>query len=35
LETLDGYSIGDVMGRTPHLGKRGQLSTGRGKPPRS
>jgi Rrf2 family nitric oxide-sensitive transcriptional repressor len=35
LETLDGYSIGDVMGRTPHLGKRGQASTGRGKPPRS
>jgi Rrf2 family transcriptional regulator, nitric oxide-sensitive transcriptional repressor len=26
---------GDVMGRTPHLGKRGQASTGRGKHPRS
>ena len=35
LETLDGYSIGDVMGRTPHLGKRSQASTGRGKPPKS
>jgi Rrf2 family transcriptional regulator, nitric oxide-sensitive transcriptional repressor len=35
LETLDGYSIGDVMGRTPLLGKSGQASTGRGKPPRS
>ena len=35
LETLDGYSIGDVMGRTSHLGKRSQASTGRGKPPRS
>jgi Rrf2 family nitric oxide-sensitive transcriptional repressor len=35
LETLDEYSIGDVMGRTPHLGKRGQASANRGKPPRS
>jgi Rrf2 family transcriptional regulator, nitric oxide-sensitive transcriptional repressor len=35
LETLDAYSIGDVMGRTPHLGGRGQPSTGRGKALRS
>jgi Rrf2 family transcriptional regulator, nitric oxide-sensitive transcriptional repressor len=35
LETLDMYSIGDVMGRTPHLGGRGQPSTGRGKALRS
>jgi Rrf2 family transcriptional regulator, nitric oxide-sensitive transcriptional repressor len=35
LETLDAYSISDVMGRTPHLGGRGQPSTGRGKAQRS
>jgi Rrf2 family transcriptional regulator, nitric oxide-sensitive transcriptional repressor len=35
LETLDAYSIGDVMGRTPQLGGKGQASTGRGKPLRS
>jgi hypothetical protein len=31
LETLDAYSIGDVMGRAPHLGGKGQAS-GREKP---
>ena len=35
LETLDGYSIGDVMGRTPHPRGKTQASAGRGKPPRS
>jgi Rrf2 family nitric oxide-sensitive transcriptional repressor len=35
LETLDGYSIGDVMGRTSHPGGRGHASIGRGKPLRS
>jgi Rrf2 family transcriptional regulator, nitric oxide-sensitive transcriptional repressor len=35
LETLDAFSIGDVVGRTPQLRGKGQATTGRGKPLRS